>query len=135
MQPWLGVVAGRHETYPLTESELEALFGLMCMRLCMSACIAARQTAERPGDDYLRISQEPLERTLPQLAAIHPRFAHYTFREACGLPPVPHSPRVTAWLAEHAPRFAPLICENLRMIPFTAVQSRDENLPIQYSPR
>ncbi len=108
------VVAGRHETYPLTESELEALFSLMCMRLCMSACIAAKQTAERPGDDYLRISQGPVARTLPLLLGVHPRFAHYTFRDACGLPPVPHAPRVTAWLAENSARFAPLIGRDLR---------------------
>jgi 4-aminobutyrate aminotransferase-like enzyme/Ser/Thr protein kinase RdoA (MazF antagonist) len=108
------VVAGRHETYPLTEAELEALFSLMCMRLCMSACIAAKQTAERPEDEYLRISQEPLNRTLPLLAEIHPRFAHYTFREACGLPPVPHAPRVTAWLAKNSARFASLIGRDLR---------------------
>lgn len=110
------VVAGRHETYPLTEADLEAVFSLMCMRLCMSACIAARQTAERPGDDYLRISQKPLERALPLLAAIHPRFAHYTFREACGLPPVPHAPRVMAWLAKNSGSFAPLIGQDLRTI-------------------
>src|SRR5690606_917451 len=90
------VVAGYHETFPLTEPELEVLFSLMCMRLCMSACVAAKQIAERPGDDYLRISQEPLARTLPLLAAIHPRLAHYTFRDACGLPRVPHAPRVPA---------------------------------------
>jgi len=115
------VVAGHHETHPLTEPELEALFSLMCMRLCMSACVAAKQTAERPGDDYLRISQGPLARTLPILAAIHPRFAHYTFRDACGLPPVPHAPRVMAWLAEQSARFAPLIGRDLRTTPVAPI--------------
>ena len=108
------VVKGLNETFPLTEPELEALWSLMCMRLCMSACIAAKQTRDTPGDDYLRISQEPLARTLPLLAAIHPRFAYYTFREACGLPPVPHAPRVMAWLAEHTTQFAPLMGRDLR---------------------
>ncbi|MFN7943409.1 MAG: aminotransferase class III-fold pyridoxal phosphate-dependent enzyme [Thermoanaerobaculia bacterium] len=108
------VVAGYHETHPLTEPELEALFSLMCMRLCMSACVAAKQIGERPGDDYLRISQRPLARTLPRLAAIHPRLAHYTLRDACGLPPVPHAARVATWLAERTSRFAPLIGSDLR---------------------
>ena len=42
------VVAGYHETHPLTEPELEALFSLMCMRLCMSACVAFRYAAISP---------------------------------------------------------------------------------------
>ena len=108
------VLSGYHETHPLTEPEIEALFSLMCMRLCVSACMAAKQSAERPGDDYLRISQGPLATTLPVLAAIHPRFAHYTFRDACGLSPVPHAPRITAWLAKHTASFAPLVGSDLR---------------------
>lgn len=115
------VVAGFHKHFPLTEPELEALFSLMCMRLCVSACIAAKQIAERPEDDYLRISQGPLTRTLPQLAAIHPRFAHYTFRDACGLPPVPHAPRVTTWLKEHSANFAPLTGHDLRTTPVAPI--------------
>src|SRR6185295_19134975 len=31
--------------------------------------------------------------------ALHPRLAHYRFRDACGLRPVPHASRVTGWLA------------------------------------
>jgi 4-aminobutyrate aminotransferase-like enzyme/Ser/Thr protein kinase RdoA (MazF antagonist) len=115
------VAAGYHATNALTESEIEALFSLMCMRLCMSACLAAKQTAERPGDDYLAISQGPLERTLPSLAAIHPRFAHYTFRAACDLPPVPHEPRITRWLAAQSAEFAPLLGRDLRTAPVAAL--------------
>ncbi len=115
------VVGGFHETSPLTELELEALFSLMCMRLCVSACVAAKQIAERPDDDYLRISQGPLAKTLPVLAAIHPRLAHYTFRHACGLPPVPHAPRVTAWLKEQSESFAPLTGHNLRTTPVAPI--------------
>lgn len=115
------VVAGYHETFPLTEPELEALFNLMCMRLCVSACIAAKQIAERPDDDYLRISQGPLAKTLPMLAAIHPRLAHYTYRHACGLPPVPHAPRVTAWLQQHSAGFAPLTGQDLRTTPVAPI--------------
>lgn len=115
------VAGGYHETHPLTELELETLFSLMCMRLCMSVCLAAKQTAERPGDDYLRISQGPLAATLPTLASIHPRFAHYTFRDACDLPPVPHAPRVTAWLTAHTGAFAPLLGRDLRTEPVAPI--------------
>ena len=115
------VAAGYHGTNALTEPEIEALFSLMCMRLCMSACLAAKQTAERPDDEYLAISQRPLARTLPLLAAIHPRFAHYTFRAACDLPPVPQQPRITTWLAMHAASFAPLLGRDLRTTPVAAL--------------
>ena len=103
------VVAGYHAELPLTEDEISALWGLMCMRLCVSACMAAKQRAERPDDAYLGISQGPIATVLPVLAGIHPRFAHYTFRHACGLPPVPHAPRITQWIADHAQTFAPLL--------------------------
>ena len=115
------VLSGYHETHPLTEPEIEALFSLMCMRLCVSACVAAKQIAERPGDDYLRISQGPLATTLPLLAAIHPRFAHYTFRDACGLSPVPHARRVTDWLAKHSASFASLVGSDLRTAPVAPI--------------
>jgi len=103
------VVAGYHGVLPLTEPEIAALWSLMCMRLCVSVCMAAKQQAARPDDDYLGISQGPITRTLPVLAAIHPRFAHYTFRHACGLPPVPHAPQVTRWITDHAHTFKPLL--------------------------
>ncbi|MDZ7632197.1 MAG: phosphotransferase [Gemmatimonadaceae bacterium] len=111
------VVSGYHQTHPLTEPEIAALFSLMCMRLCVSACMAAKQSADRPDDDYLAISQGPIATTLPILARIHPRFAHYTFRDACGLVPVPHATHVTEWLAAHATTFAPLLGRDLRTTP------------------
>ncbi len=115
------VLRGYHEASPLNEPEISAVFSLMCMRLCMSACLAAKQQAERPDDDYLGISQQPIARTLPLLAAIHPRFAHYTFRDACGLEPVPHATQVTNWISRHAPTFAPLLGVDLRTTPVAAL--------------
>ena len=79
------IVAGYHSENPLTETELAALFGLIKLRLCVSVCMAAYQQQQRPDDEYLTISQLPIRNTLPQLAAIHPRFALAAFRHACGL--------------------------------------------------
>ena len=111
------VVGGYHAAHPLTEAEISALWPLLCMRLCVSTCMAAKQQAERPDDAYLGISQGPIATTLPALAAIHPRFAHYTFRHACGLPPVPQAPQVTQWITAHAPEFAPLLGVDLATTP------------------
>jgi len=62
------IAGGYQAEHPLPEEELAAVFPLACLRLCMSACIAAWQQRQRPGDDYLAVSQEPIRRTLPALA-------------------------------------------------------------------
>ncbi|HEY2434816.1 MAG TPA: aminotransferase class III-fold pyridoxal phosphate-dependent enzyme [Vicinamibacterales bacterium] len=66
------------------DEEIAALFGLVLLRLCASVCIAARQQRERPGDPYLAISQAPIARTLPQLAAIAFDEAEEVIRQARG---------------------------------------------------
>jgi Ser/Thr protein kinase RdoA (MazF antagonist) len=63
-------VRGYHAAYPLRDEELAALMPLVNLRLCMSACIAAWQRQQRPDDEYLAVSQAPIRRTLPVLAAI-----------------------------------------------------------------
>ena len=111
------VASGYHAIHPLTEDEIATLFGLMGMRVCLSICLAAKQQAERPDVDYLGISQAPIRRTLPTLAAIHPRLAHYRLREACDFPPVPHAPRVVEWLRASADRIAPMTGHDLNETP------------------
>jgi len=111
------VVAGHHAEQPLTDTELSVVWPLLCMRLCVSACMAAEQQAARPDVAYLGISQGPIRAVLPALLRVHPRFAYYTMRDACGLPPVPHAPHVQAWLHDHARTFAPLLGVDLRTTP------------------
>ena len=43
------VVRGYHAAHPLSGDELSALFGLVQLRLCLSASIAAHQQQQRPG--------------------------------------------------------------------------------------
>lgn len=102
------VAQGYHAIYPLTEAELAALFGLVGMRLCVSACLAAYQQQQRPNDEYLAISQQPIRNTLPRLAQIHPQFAEATIRQACGLEPLPAAGRLRRWL-QHKAGFAPVL--------------------------
>ncbi len=134
------VAAGYHAEFPLRDDELSALFGLMCMRLCVSACLAAKQRAERPDEAYLGISQAPIARTLPVLAAIHPRLAHYTLRDACGLEAVPDSAPVVSWLRAHETTFAPLLGVDLRTTPvapldFSAGSALIASDPARNAPR
>jgi 4-aminobutyrate aminotransferase-like enzyme/Ser/Thr protein kinase RdoA (MazF antagonist) len=118
------VAAGYHAAYPLTEDEMAVAFNLMCMRLCVSVCMAVKQLAERPDDAYLGISQAPIRKTLPKLAAIHPRLGQYLIRDACGLVPVPHTPHIVNWLARNAPGFASIVDVDLRA-PATQIEVFD----------
>lgn len=80
------IVRGYHAMQPLTDDEIAVLCGLVQLRLCVSVCVAAHQQRQRPDDEYLAISQAPIQRTLPVLAAIHPDAAEDALRGACGRP-------------------------------------------------
>ncbi|MBW1697181.1 MAG: aminotransferase class III-fold pyridoxal phosphate-dependent enzyme [Deltaproteobacteria bacterium] len=108
------VVAGYNSVYPLSEQELAVLFDLICMRLCTSVCHCAHQSRLEPDNEYLRISEKPAWTLLEKLSAINPRFPLYMFRESCGLPPVPSSARIVAWLKENSDRFKSVVEGDLR---------------------
>jgi Ser/Thr protein kinase RdoA (MazF antagonist) len=76
------VVAAYHEVLPLTDEEIETVWGLMIMRLCMSVCIAAFQQRERPDNEYLDISQQAIRSKLPTLLASDAHEATSTFRRS-----------------------------------------------------
>jgi 4-aminobutyrate aminotransferase-like enzyme/Ser/Thr protein kinase RdoA (MazF antagonist) len=83
------VVRGYHEVAPLRPDELAVLYDLARTRLAMSVCIAARQHAAAPDNDYLLISQAAIEETLERLASESPDLAHFRYRDACGYEAVP----------------------------------------------
>jgi 4-aminobutyrate aminotransferase-like enzyme/Ser/Thr protein kinase RdoA (MazF antagonist) len=107
------IVAGYHQNRPLTEPELEVLFDLICMRLCMSVCHAANQSRFDPDNEYLRISEKPVWALLEKLQNIHPRRACYVLRHACGLPAMPQSGKIIGWLKDHRDGFASIVDEDL----------------------
>ena len=82
------VVAAYHETYPLTETEVEVLYRLAVTRLCCSVCFAATQTHDAPDNEYLNISNAPAWRLLEKLSNISFDWPTRIFRYACGLPVV-----------------------------------------------
>ena len=79
------VVAAYHETYPLTEAEIEVLFTLAATRLCCSVCLAAKQAREVPDNEYLNISNAPAWLLLEKLSDIPLEWPITMFRYACGL--------------------------------------------------
>jgi 4-aminobutyrate aminotransferase-like enzyme/Ser/Thr protein kinase RdoA (MazF antagonist) len=108
------IVKGYHREYPLTEPELTVLFDLICMRLCMSVCHSANQSRHEPDNEYLRISERPAWELLKKLAGIHPHFATYSFRYACGFSPVPQYAQVSTWLKQNSDKFGSLVEDDLR---------------------
>ena len=111
------VVRGYHAVFPLTEAEIAALYALIGTRLAVSVVNSAQRATVKPDDAYVTISEAPAWKALERLAQIHPRFAHYTFREACGLPPVPQGAAIQKWLSTHAGSAAPLLDVDLRTRP------------------
>ena len=103
------VVRGYHGQHPLDETEIKALFGLVCLRLCVSACIAAHQMQQRPDDEYLGISQQPIRNTLPKLIRIQPKIAEAAFRRACGMSPLPEAGPVIDWLQQIKDDIKPIL--------------------------
>lgn len=103
------VMNGYHRAYPLTETEIEALFPLMGLRLCVSVVMAAFQKRREPENHYLTVSESPAWSLLGSMQAESPAFAHYRLREACGLDPVPRARPVVGWLKENGALAAPVV--------------------------
>ncbi len=111
------VVTGYHETFPLEERELAALYALIGMRLAVSVTNSAHRKIIKPDDAYVTVSEAPAWEALERLAKIHPRFAHYTLRATCGLDPVPQSASVQRWLESNGRPAASLFETELRTAP------------------
>src|SRR5260370_9752668 len=117
LQAATAIVAGYHGAFPLDELELSVLYALMGARLAVSVTNPAHRKTVKPDDPYLTISEPPAWDSLERLAKIHPRFAHYTFRAACGLSPVPQSERTKQWLKTNAGAAASILDMDLRKVP------------------
>jgi len=103
------IVEGYHATAPLAAAEVEAIFPLVCSRLCVSVVNSAFQRQADPDNEYLTISERPAWALLERLADLSPKLVHYAFRDACGLEPCPATPAVTAWLRDQAAGIGPLL--------------------------
>ncbi len=100
------VVRSYNRDLPLTEAEIEILYPLALTRLAMSATFSARWRSLNPegaGDEYHTISEKAVWALLDALEDVHPRFATYAFRHACGLAPCALSLAVASFLKSHAP--------------------------------
>ena len=111
------VVRGYYSALPLVEEEVAVLYPLMAARLAVSVTNSAHRKKMKPGDAYVTVSEEPAWKALEQLAKVHPRFAHYTFRAACGMTPVPKAEKTTRWLLANGKSAASVLDADLRTSP------------------
>ena len=115
------VIRAYHEAFPLREDEIQLLYPLIAARLCLSVCISWHQQRREPDNRHLSISESGAWKLLAELRDIHPRFAHYSFRAACGLPACPQTADIVTWLGSQS--FAPLLgyaltAENSKLLDF-----------------
>jgi 4-aminobutyrate aminotransferase-like enzyme/Ser/Thr protein kinase RdoA (MazF antagonist) len=111
------VVAGYRQEFPLEERDIACLYPLIGMRLAVSVTNSAHRKTVKSGDPYITVSEAPAWEALERLSRVHPRFAHYTFRQACGFSPVPQSETLHSWLQENGKSAAPLFEADLRTAP------------------
>ena len=111
------VIFGFHEKFSLNEKEIASLFPLIAMRLAVSVTNSATRQKLKPEDPYVTVSEAPAWEALERLAQIHPRFAHYTFRAACGLPAHPHQSAFQNWINSAGKNAAQLFETDLRTAP------------------
>lgn len=75
-----------HQMMPLTEQELDLLWDLIGIRLCMSVVNSALRKKEQPQDAYLVISEQPAWNLLMQLQDIKHQDVMNLFLNVCELP-------------------------------------------------
>jgi 4-aminobutyrate aminotransferase-like enzyme/Ser/Thr protein kinase RdoA (MazF antagonist) len=81
------IIRGYNSIIPLTEIELDVLFSLICMRLCVSVSISSYQKNLEPENDYLKISETPAWDMLFYLRKIPLHHPSYVFKQCCNLSP------------------------------------------------
>src|SRR5712691_4659038 len=116
LQAATAIVAGYHRAFPLDELELSVLYTLIGARLAVSVTNSAHRKTLKPDDPYVTVSERPAWEALERLAKIHPRFAHYSFRAACGLPAVPQIEKIKHWLVVSASSTASILDVDLRTV-------------------
>ncbi len=115
------VISAYHQAFPLTECEIRLLYPLIAARFCLSVCISWYQQKQEPDNRHLSISEAGAWNLLATLRDIHPHFAHYSFRAACGLPAHPETASLVDWLGEQS--FSPILgydltVENSKLLDF-----------------
>ncbi len=93
----LPIIKGYHSRFQLQEEELAHLYNAIAMRLVISVTKSAINKIKEPDNTYLLISEKPAWEVLKKWRAIHPEFAYYSFRAACGFNAHPNEEKFALW--------------------------------------
>ncbi len=103
------VLRGYNKVFPLEESELAVLYGLIAGRLLISVSHAAKNREERPENAYLFVSEDAGWELLEKWRGIHPNYCYYRFRQTCGLIACPTYTSFQKWIANNRENINPVI--------------------------
>lgn len=93
----LPILKGYHSRFPLQEVELAHLYTAIAMRLVISVTKSAINKVKEPNNEYLLISEKPAWEVLTKWHLIHPEFAEFNFRQACGFTAHPNQSVFENW--------------------------------------
>jgi 4-aminobutyrate aminotransferase-like enzyme/Ser/Thr protein kinase RdoA (MazF antagonist) len=99
------VVRAYHEVFPLEEKEIAVLYYLILARLLITVSQAARNAQESPENVYLQVSARPAWELLEKLWNSADSFVHFSFRDACSLPPCTAASSFQQWIENEQPVF------------------------------
>jgi len=95
------IISGYHASFPLEEKELKHLYNAIAMRLVISYTASIINQKEEPDNEYLQVSSKPAWELLKKWKEVHPDFAEYTFRVACGFSAHPNQEKFNNWTAKN----------------------------------
>ncbi|MBN1406275.1 MAG: aminotransferase class III-fold pyridoxal phosphate-dependent enzyme [Calditrichaceae bacterium] len=78
------VISGYHQIYPLSETEIELLFHLSAIRLCISVMMSTYRRKHDPNNAYLNVTEPLAWKLLYQMIATSPEYVTSLFRQVCG---------------------------------------------------
>ena len=93
----LALIKGYHSSFNLLQEEITHLYTAIAMRLVIIVTRAAMSKIEEPDNEYLWISEKPAWEVLKKWVTIHPDFAEYSFRAACGFIAHPNQEKFENW--------------------------------------
>ncbi len=124
------LVAGFHNSAPLSELEISLIWPLLRMRLAVSVVNSTLMALDNPDDPYVTISQAPAWAFLEN-HRLHAGLITSRLRLACGLPVTAKAETTIAWLKGNQGAFSALMegCVDLSQAPMVALSVEHSSIP------
>ena len=107
------LIGGFNKKFTLEEKEVEILYPMILIRLCLSVTLGAFQQQKEPDNEYLGISQKPVRELLENLQSNNVRYVQYLFRGACNFEPCIKANQFMKWQKKTEIKFHSLLKESI----------------------